>query len=162
MATHQLNASRQDHATAYLLAIETFPKPSTHLEPLRKRRGTNPEAVFAVIDALRMDLQMRIGALHGNTSDRAPSAYGYAHASHRAPLEDRKTAYSLTLPKLPRVSPMWSRIIKNRADGSTASGVFAVIEALRIELYGKLGALYTVNDPNFLSAPPLRSRSRTP
>ncbi|UXI68363.1 hypothetical protein [Tahibacter amnicola] len=64
MSSHELSVSIRDKITAYQLAIENLPRPDIWLSAIRDRDdGSTPEGVFAVLDRIRMDFQMRIGDL---------------------------------------------------------------------------------------------------
>lgn len=54
---------------------------------------------------------------------------------------DRLAAYRLIIAHLPR-QPLWTTAICVRKDGSTAPGVFAVVDELRMELHVRIGDLY--------------------
>lgn len=58
----------------------------------------------------------------------------------KATTQDRIVAYQMAIDALPRAD-RWSAAIAARTDGSSVAGVFAVIDRLKMEYQGCIGAL---------------------
>lgn len=57
-------STTQDKIAAYQLAIESLPRPELWYAALGSRNdGSTPAGIFAALDGLRMELQVRIGDL---------------------------------------------------------------------------------------------------
>jgi hypothetical protein len=127
-----------DRAAALRIAIEGLPQRCTWYGTLRMRGdGSSPDGVFEVIDAIRMEYQVRLGDLGDLSPDRA---IGITDKDVNATQQDRKSAYLLAIDSLP--SPgLWHAAVKLRQDGSTPGGVFASLKQLRMDLQVKIGDL---------------------
>jgi len=64
MSSSKFHVSTQDRVAAYLLAIDSLPRPSMWYAAVSSRTdGSTPSGVFAALDELRMEYQIRIGEL---------------------------------------------------------------------------------------------------
>ncbi len=146
MGFNEICQPTRDTIAAYQLAIESLPRPAMWLLAIQARGdGTTPGGVFAVVDQLRMELQIQIGEIMAG-SDVCWSTQSNSDEVS-ASVMDKVTAYQLAIESLPDPA-MWFRAIGRRDDDTTPEGIFAAMDELRMTLQIRIGDLRDDPLPN--------------
>lgn len=130
-----MDPTHHDRIAALRLLIEALPRPTDFAV---RHDGVSLGGVFTVVDALRMEL-------HGHIGDLADGRAVYLGDSSctdsiNATAHDKQRAYQLVLDAMPRRND-WLNAFSSRMDGSTAEGIFAVLDDVRMNLHVRIGSL---------------------